>query len=150
MAGMLIGQYESKIDENGRCALPKRFREILGDKIIATLGFESSIIIVKQSEWQSLLEGTEGRPFLEYETRETQRFLLGSASTVELDSKGRLILPGYLREFGKITEEVVFLGLSRYVEVWDQKRWKEYSIGLTKNIEGISARLVAKGDKNEK
>ena len=144
---MLIGQYEAKIDKKGRTAIPKKFREILGHNIIITLGYESSLIVVSQSQWQALLEGTAGRPFIEYETRETQRFLLGGASSLELDNKGRLILPSYLREFAKIEEEIIFLGLSRYIEIWDKKRWEEYQVHLEKNIERISSRLVKKGDK---
>ncbi|MBI4091849.1 MAG: division/cell wall cluster transcriptional repressor MraZ [Candidatus Levybacteria bacterium] len=146
---MLIGQYEAKIDKKGRTAIPKKFREILGSNVIITLGYESSLIVVSESQWQALLEGTAGRPFIEYETRETQRFLLGGASSVELDNKGRFILPSYLREFAKIKEEVIFLGLSRYVEIWDKKRWEEYHAKLEKNIERISAKLAKKGEKSE-
>ena len=147
---MLIGQYEGKIDSKGRTALPKKFREILGDKLIITLGYENALTVVSEENWKALLEGTEGRPFIESETRETQRFLLGRASNIELDSKGRFILPGYLREFGRIRENVVFIGLSRYVEIWDKKRWEEYQKGLEKNIDAISKRLTEKeGGGNE-
>ena len=144
---MLIGQYETKVDEKGRILFPKRFREILGDKIIATLGYENSLIVVSQKEWEALLEGTRGRPFIEYETRETQRFLLGGASLVELDSKGRFVIPSYLREFAGIENEAIFLGLSRYVEVWDKNRWVSYRGTLEKNIDGISKRLVERDEK---
>ena len=147
---MLIGQYEGKIDSKGRTALPKKFREILGDKLIITLGYENALTVVSEENWKALLEGTEGRPFIESETRETQRFLLGGASNVSLDGKGRFILPGYLREFGRIRENVVFIGLSRYVEIWDKKRWEEYQKGLEKNIDAISKRLTEKeGGGNE-
>ena len=148
---MLIGQYEAKIDSKGRTALPKKFREILGEKIVVTFGYENSLIIVSENQWEALLEGTAGRPFIEYETRETQRFLLGNASPVELLSKGRFILPLYLRKFAKIEDEVIFLGLSRYVEIWDLKRWENYRAELEKNIDGISQRLVKKSgvEKNE-
>ena len=141
---MLIGQYDGKIDSKGRTAFPKKFREILGDKLIVTLGYENSLIVVSEKNWKALLEGTEGRPFIQSETRETQRFLLGGASNVELDGKGRFILPAYLREFGKIKDNVVFIGLSRYVEIWDKDRWIEYSNNLEKNIDTISQRLVGK------
>ncbi|MCL4353754.1 division/cell wall cluster transcriptional repressor MraZ [Patescibacteria group bacterium] len=147
---MLIGQYEGKIDSKGRTALPKKFRKILGDKLIITLGYENALTVVSEENWKALLEGTEGRPFIESETRETQRFLLGGASNVSLDGKGRFILPGYLREFGRIRENVVFIGLSRYVEIWDKKRWEEYQKGLEKNIDAISKRLTEKeGGGNE-
>ena len=140
--GMLIGQYEGKVGAKSRLAFPKKFREILGDRLIITLGYENSLIIVSEKGWKALLEGTEGKPFIQSETRETQRFLLGSASNVELDSKGRFIIPSYLRNFGKIKEDVVFLGLSRYVELWDKQLWEEYRVNLEKNIDRISRALV--------
>ena len=141
---MLLGQYEGKIDNKGRTAFPKKFRQVLGDKLIVTLGYENSLIVVSEENWKALLEGTEGRPFIQSETRETQRFLLGGASNVELDGKGRFILPAYLREFAKVKDNVVFIGLSRYVEIWDKDRWLEYRKGLEKNIDTISQRLVEK------
>ncbi len=141
---MLIGQYESKIDIKGRSSLPKKFREELGDKLIVTLGYENSLIIVSQKNWKALLEGTEGRPFIHSETRETQRFLLGSASNIELDTKGRFILPAYLKTYGRIENEIVFIGLSRYVEIWDKTRWDKYRTVLASRIDAISKRLTDK------
>jgi MraZ protein len=146
---MLIGQYEGKIDNKGRSAFPKKFREVLGEKLIITYGYENSLIVVSEENWKALLEGTEGKPFIQSETRETQRFLLGGASNVELDGKGRFILPNYLREFGKVKDNVVFIGLSRYVEIWDKDRWNEYHKFLASNIDSISQRLVEKEKGNE-
>lgn len=144
---MLTGQYDGKIDSKGRTAFPKKFREILGSKLIVTKGYENSLIVVSEENWKALLEGTEGRPFIEPETRETQRFLLGGASDIELDGKGRFILPSYLRTFSEIKENVVFVGLSRYVEIWDKASWLEYNKFLEKNILDISKRLTKKSKK---
>lgn len=146
---MLLGQYENKIDLKNRTAFPKKFREILGDKIIITHGYENSLIIVSEENWKQLLEGTQGRPFIESETRETQRFLLGNACEVELDRKGRFIIPSHLRNFAKIKGEIIFLGLSRYVEMWDKTIWEEYNKNLEKNIDSISKRLARNGRMNE-
>lgn len=139
---MLIGQYEGKVGEKNRVAFPKRFRAELGDKLIVTLGYEKSLIVVSEKGWKALLEGTEERPFIQSEARETQRFLLGGASLIELDSKGRFIIPNYLRDFAEIKDEVMFIGLSRYVEIWDKKRWLNYSLNLEKNIDRIAKRLI--------
>jgi len=145
---MLIGQYAGAVGAKSRVAFPKKFREVLGDRLIITLGYENSLIVVSEKNWKALLEGTEGKPFIQSETRETQRFLLGGASDIVLDSKGRFVLPSYLREFAKIKDEVVFLGLSRYVEIWDKHKWEEYRKSLEKNIDAISQRLLKeeKGD----
>lgn len=144
---MLIGQYEGKIDEKGRTAFPKKLREALGDKLIVTFGYEHALIVVSEAGWKGLLEGTEGKPFIQQEARETQRFLLGGASFVELDGKGRFILPSHLRQFGTIEDTIIFVGLSRYVEIWDKKRWIEYQKNLEKNIDTIAKRLL-EGERN--
>ncbi len=148
VAGMLLGQYEGKVGAKSRVAFPKKLREIIGNKLIITLGYENSLIIVSEEGWKALLEGTQGKPFIQKESRETQRFLLGGANFVELDSKGRFILPNYLRSFAKIKDEVVFVGLSRYVELWDKDLWETYMRNLEKNIDKVSQKLIRGENKN--
>ena len=147
---MVLGQYEGNIDSKSRVSFPKKLRQVLGQKLIVTYGYEHSLIIVSEEGWKTLLEGTEGKPFIQTEARETQRFLLGGASFVELDDKGRFILPTYLRSFATIENEVVFLGLYRYVELWDKKRWDGYRVNLEKNIDKISRKLIVKEQHSEK
>lgn len=143
---MLLGQFVASVGEKSRTALPKRFRDELGTKIILTQGFEKSIIAVSEKGWQALLEGTEDKPFINEDARETQRFLLGGAAFVEMDDKGRFVLPDYLKRYAEIGEEVVFIGMSRYVEIWDKKRWEEYNENLAKNINKIAKRLNGYSD----
>ncbi len=149
---MLLGQFAASVGEKSRTAFPKKFREILGNKIILTQGFEKSLIAVSEEGWKALLEGTEGKPFTYPEARETQRFLLGGAAFVEMDDKGRFVLPDYLRKYAELGDEIIFLGMHRYVEIWDKKRWEAYNQELSKNIGVIAERLskdtVQKDDDN--
>lgn len=140
---MLIGQYDSRVGDKYRIAFPKKFRAHLGDSLIITKGFESSLIIVSEKNWKTLLEGTAGQPFTSFTTRQMQRFLLGGASAVELDSKGRFIIPDYLREYAGITTEIIFLGLERYVEIWSKDKWQKQQTELELKIESIAERLEA-------
>ncbi len=143
---MLIGQYAGTIGEKNRIAFPKKFRDHLGDKLIITQGFEGSLIVVSESSWKSLLEGTEGMPFTDLSTRETQRFLLGTATEIELDEKGRFVLPAYLKEYGTLTGDLVFLGISRYVEIWDKTKWEQHNKKLIGTITNIADKLSSKGN----
>lgn len=145
---MLLGQYRTKISPKGRVAFPKKFRDTLGDNLIITLGYEKSLMVVSSSEWKSLIEATEGKPFILGSARDTNRFLLGEASEVNLDEQGRCVLPSYLREYAKIGEEAVFLGLNKYVEIWDKKVWDEYQKYLSENIGEIAERLGKSDEKN--
>lgn len=143
---MLIGQYEGKVAEKYQVAFPKKFREILGEKLVITKGFENCLIVVSVDKWKTLLEGTIGRPFTNKNTRELQRFLLGNATDVMLDGKGRFIIPEYLREYAGIKSELIFAGIERFVEVWDKNTWKDHQRDLSKEIESIAEKLSE--DKN--
>lgn len=138
---MLIGQYDGKITEKHQIAFPKKFREILGDELIITKGFESCLIVVSKDSWKTLLEGTEGRPFTSKNTRELQRFLLGNASDIDLDGKGRFVIPEYLRNFAGLGSDVIFAGIERFVEVWDKNKWYEHQTKLSGEIESIAQKL---------
>lgn len=138
---MLLGQSEGKLSEKHQTGLPKKFREILGEKLIITKGFENCLIVVSEENWKTLLEGTEGKPFTSKSTRELQRFLLGNATDVVLDTKGRFVIPEYLREFAGLKQDVLFVGISRFVEIWDKKSWDTHQKALGKDIETIAERL---------
>src|SRR5258708_19597145 len=88
---MLIGQYEGKVGAKGRTAFPKKFREILGDKLIITFGYENSLIVVSEQNWKALLEGTEGKPFIPSQPQKTQKSLLQATLPFHLTTKKRFI-----------------------------------------------------------
>lgn len=138
---MLIGRFDSKIDDKKRIAFPKKFREELGDSLIVTQGFEGSLLVIASDRWKLLLEGTEGKPFINKEARETERFLLGSAAEVVLDEKGRFVLPDHLKTYAAIHDEVTFLGISRYVQIWDKAKWEDHNKRLIETIDPITEKL---------
>lgn len=144
---MVLGQYDAVIDEKRRTAFPKRFRDELGEMVIVTKGLDTQLIMVAEKEWSTLLEGTEGKPFIQRDVRELQRFLLGNAQQITFDSKGRFVIPEYLGEYAKLSEEIVFIGVGRFVEVWDKKKWQDHEQSLVENdrIVDIAEKLAAEG-----
>lgn len=141
MVNMVLGQYTSKVADNGRVSLPKKFRDELGSRYIITQGYEGSLMIVPSENWEVIVKETTNKPFLIGQARATSRFLLGGASFVELDEQGRFIVPSYLKTYAQIGAEAVFLGLGQYIELWDMERWKSYQENLKENIENIAQKL---------
>lgn len=141
---MLLGRYDSKIGGKFQISFPKKFRKEMGDKLIFTKGFENCLIVVSEKDWKTLLEGTEGLPFTQRSIRKTQRFLLGNAQEVDLDSKGRCVIPQYLREYAHIEDEVVCAGIERFVEIWDKNTWEEEQKELSGTIETIAEKLTVR------
>lgn len=146
---MILGQWIGKIDEKSRVSFPKRFREEYGEKLIVTKGLDRNLIIVSVTNWESLLEGTIGHSFLSSDVRAMQRFLLGNASFVELDEKGRFLVPSYLKEHASLMTDVVFAGLHRFVELWDVKLWEEEQSLLREKLPSVATRLTEKERNDE-
>ena len=120
---MVIGEFRSKLVSGNRLAFPKKFRDEMGQKVIVTLGYEGCLVIVDEKGWNSLISDAAKGPFVSESVRDTTRFLMGGASEVELDDQGRFVLPANLRDYSGILEDVSFLGLGRWVELWAQEKW---------------------------
>jgi len=139
---LILGQYQSTLTAKGRLAFPKKLRTKLGSKVIITRGYDGCLLAMQLPQWQILVKKLGDSPLVLEAPRETSRFLLGNAAEIELDSQGRFILPQYLRHYASIKSKVVFLGLDRYVEIWDLSNWQKYQDYLSKNIKQISEKLA--------
>lgn len=140
---MLIGHYTTKADSKGRVALPAKFKAGLGNKVIVTAGYENSLMVVSAKDWQTVIGQVTNNKLTLEPARATDRFLLGSAFEVELDSQGRFIIPKYLRQYAKISQLVVFIGVGNRVEIWSQAKWEVYEKYLDKNISQLGEKLSA-------
>jgi MraZ protein len=121
---MLIGQFKVSLTQKGRLAVPARFRRELGKKLVITKWVEGCLVVISQERLNEILERLMGgRDISQLSVREIERFVLGSAFEIELDSQGRFVVPQILKEYGKIVNEAVFIGLGDRVEVWNRQSW---------------------------
>ncbi|MCA9382387.1 division/cell wall cluster transcriptional repressor MraZ [Candidatus Dojkabacteria bacterium] len=144
---MLIGEYQSKLGEKNRVALPSRLRTDLGNNIIVTRGYENCLVIVRPDQFEALLKSINEKEFTLSEVRDTSRFLVGGAAEIELDNQGRMVLPKSLIEYANLKEDLTFIGLVRWVEIWSTDSWKERLDFLTNNSSEIAQKL--EGIRNE-
>ncbi len=145
---MLLGEVIYKVGQKHRLALPKKFRQILGDRLIVTRGYEGCLVIVSDAEWQPLIAEVDNASFLDSNARTSARFLLGGANELVLDSQGRFVVPETLYEHAKLGQEVVFVGLGKWIEVWDAKRWQEMQQQLSTDGSAIAQKLIASANQN--
>lgn len=138
---MLSGQVEGKLSKKFQCAFPKNFREELGSTLIITKNIDECLLVIAKENWETLLEGTKGQPFLDKATRELQRYLFGNATTITLDGQGRFILPAYLREYAKMKKNLIFVGVQRYVEIWSTENWISHQQSIAKSVELLTINL---------
>ena len=138
---MLIGEYNTKIGEKKRLSLPSKFKEELGNSLILTRGYEDALIIVNKDLWKTIASQVINGSFIDKNIRDTSRFLVGGAKEIELDSQGRFVIPQSLFEHAQFSNEVVFLGLYNWVEIWSKEKWQERVEYLKKNSDQIAQEL---------
>lgn len=139
---MLIGQHIVKVGEKNRIAFPKKMREQMGDDLMVSYGFENSVMVFAKDKWEAMIQDIEKKPLLQKNARQVKRFLIGGAMNVVCDTQGRFVLPEYLMEFAKIRDEIVVIGMGKYVEIWNKKTWEDEREKIQKDIESVADTLV--------
>ncbi|HHV71710.1 MAG TPA: division/cell wall cluster transcriptional repressor MraZ [Clostridia bacterium] len=124
---MFMGEYQHTVDEKGRVIIPAKFREELGEKFIITKGLDNCLFVYPQEEWSNLEQKLKQLPFTKADARAFVRFFFSGATEASLDKQGRTVLPNNLREYAKIDKDVVIIGVSTRVEIWNKEKWQSYS-----------------------
>lgn len=147
---MFFGETAINLDAKGRLAIPVRYRESLKEQcenrmVLTYSAFDAgSLWLYLEHEWQRVRDEVMALPSFDASHRSLQRRLVGSATALEPDGSGRILLPPSLREVTGIEKRVVMLGMAKRFEIWDedtlnQKRLKE---DLSETASAEMARLV--------
>ena len=124
---MFMGEYNHTIDAKGRLIIPAKFREALGEEFILTRGLDGCLSIYPMDEWKSFEEKLKALPLTDKNARAFLRFFVAGATSCELDTQGRILVPSTLREFAGLEKEVVLTGNLTRIEVWSKEKWIENS-----------------------
>lgn len=138
---MLIGEYKSRVGEKKRVSLPKKFRDELGENLILTRGYENALLVVNEKLWKKVATEVIDGSFINKDIRDTSRFLVGSAKEIEMDGQGRFVIPQALFDHAGLGDEIVFIGLVNWIEIWDAKKWKERVEYLQKHGDEIAQEI---------
>jgi MraZ protein len=129
---MFMGEYQPSMDEKGRVAIPVRLRKAFGedrvvDRLILTYGFDKCIMAFRDEDWKVFVqEKLIPLPQSDQMNRKRIRYILGGAFECDLDRQGRIMIPGYLKEYAAIDEDLIILGVYDRVEIWSKKVYELY------------------------
>lgn len=148
---MFFGETTINLDAKGRLAVPMRYRDDLRQQcenrmVLTYSAFDSGVLwLYLEQEWRRVRDEVMALPSLNSSHRSLQRRLVGSATAVELDGSGRILLPPSLREVTGLEKRIVMLGMGSRFEIWNentlnQKRLEEANLDEIASAE--MARLV--------
>jgi len=142
---VFMGEYLHTIDNKGRLIFPAKFRDELGELFIATKGLDNCLFVYTRSEWAILEEKLKKLPLAKPEARAFVRFFFSGAAELECDKQGRVLLPTNLREYARLDKEVVVIGVSTRIEVWNKAAWDEYNQQVSPTVAEIAENLADLG-----
>lgn len=126
---MFIGQYEHSVDEKGRVAIPAKFRSILKKGATITKGLDGCLFIFAEDKFEKMAAGIGELPLTKSSARLYSRLILASATEVEFDKQGRILLPAFLRKYSRVKGQVVVVGLYDRAEIWSKESWDKMIAG---------------------
>jgi MraZ protein len=122
---MFLGEYEHTIDVKGRMAVPAKFRAQMDHGSVIGKGMGTCLSVYTMQRWEEKsAELTSDKQ--SDELRDFERRIYPSASEIELDSQGRMIIPARLRAYAKLSNEVTVVGVRDHFEIWDRSIWSAY------------------------
>lgn len=126
---MFVGEYEYRVDQKGRLAIPAKYRKYFSEGLVLAKGFEKCLEAYTLAEWEKVSRVFTQQPLTRSKARRVNRFLFASAFVFEtLDNLGRIVVPSPLRRYAEIGEEAVIAGVGNCLEIWSKALWEEEKV----------------------
>jgi MraZ protein len=121
---MFWGEFSHQLDDKGRLIIPARFRPHLTPQAILTRGLYRNLVIYPHESWRDVSERLNEMPMTDPAGRALRRLLFSGVVELALDRQGRILIPGYLRDYASLNGEVLIAGMESFVELWDPTHWR--------------------------
>lgn len=126
-----LGNIEAKLDAKGRLFLPSVFRKQLqaaGEERLVMRKdiFQQCLTLYPESVWYEQLDALRSR--LNRWNKDHQiiyRQYLAEAEVLQLDGNGRFLINKRYQQMTGISQDVRFIGMSDYIEIWSNDKTEE-------------------------
>tara|TARA_A100000164_G_C21917513_1_gene778968 strand:- start:1010 stop:1438 length:429 start_codon:yes stop_codon:yes gene_type:complete len=120
------GASNLSLDVKGRMSIPSKYRDslllICDGRVTLTKHPHGCLLLFPRQEWENHRDQISNWPM---SARAWQRIFLGSASDVDMDKSGRILISPELRTAATLKKDVMLLGMNSHFEVWDSLKLEE-------------------------
>src|SRR3954466_4046043 len=115
------GTFDHTLDAKNRLTIPAKFRASLAEGVVLSKGIERCVQVWTPKAYDAYVEaglagvnppsGPPRQPHpLSEPARKLNRFFAANSMDTELDTAGRVMVPGFLLEHGELAKDVVVTG----------------------------------------
>lgn len=137
---MFIGKHERSLDDKGRLVLPSAFRhevEEAGGGVLAK--WDRCLAMWTRAKFMNVMEQLIEKVKSGEASDDTARLFQADAVPVSLDGQGRFHLNDELRRYCGIGRDVIVVGQTDRIEVWEPARFA--TVQATKSDAEVSEEI---------
>ncbi len=122
---MFLGEYRHSIDNKDRLTVPVRYRELMDEGAYILRGFDRNLMVLTTKAFEAASHRLDQMSLTDPLARDLRRLIFGSASRLEIDKVGRILIPDFLCQKVGLTcdHDAVLVGQGSYFEVWSTDEW---------------------------
>ncbi|MBL8259765.1 MAG: division/cell wall cluster transcriptional repressor MraZ [Candidatus Competibacteraceae bacterium] len=127
---MFRGIHRLSLDNKGRLSIPAAYRQRLLEasegRMVLTIDRDRCLLLYPLEVWEEIERQLLRLSSTNKRARALKRLLMGHAEDCEIDSGGRILLPGPLRGFAALEKRVVLVGQGNKFEIWNDSAWQAW------------------------
>jgi MraZ protein len=140
------GQFFYSVDAKGRISIPARLRKHVSpdsnETFIMTQGTDKCIDVYPLDQWNLLEAKLLKLNLFDPDHARFTRMFLQNAFDDTLDSQARILIPQNLLIHAGITKEVLILGVTTKIELWNPSVYENYLNKSELTFEQLAAKVI--------
>lgn len=138
---MFLGEFSHTLDNKGRLTVPAKFRDELASGLVITRGIDRCLSVYPRPVWDELAERISRLPLTQSTARNFGRLMFSGAADFIPDRQGRVLIPQGLREYARLNNDAIIIGLYDRLEIWNPEDWTNVKEKVEENPETIAEQL---------
>jgi MraZ protein len=146
---LIYGNYELTLDEKNRLLIPSEIRKAIdpatdGEAFFLVTGINGKPWLYPEKYYESMALKRQSEMAPEEDFLAFDHMNFSTASRVEWDKQGRILIPEKIVRKSRLDREVTVIGVRDHAEIWRREEWMTYEEDLTKRNLEIAVRARQK------
>ncbi len=126
MLSGFYGTYTPRMDDKGRVTLPARYRDAFATGAMLVRGQDHCLFVFTHGGFEKFAANAIEASITDEKARGFQRYMLANTDEQRPDAQGRISIPARMREYARLSKDLVITGIGLRMEIWDAAEWEAY------------------------
>jgi MraZ protein len=142
---LLTGEYELVLDAKNRLVIPAKIRSAMdaeedGDGFYVLIGTDGNLELFTSRRFEEEAGRADSTLLPSADLQDYYRICFATASKVEWDKQGRVLLPDTAVRRAGLGKDVTLVGARDHLELWNRADWDNFVEGRLARVAELRAR----------